>query len=106
LKRDYSYDINLDKEGGRTSFYASMDKLLVSDFVEENDTLTAVINGRDNVGKVSVEKVVKDANNKNVVVNILGIGIDDEYAQTLMEITSKTKGNYYFVSKSFSSKVF
>lgn len=101
---NYSYDINTDVPAGKTSFYGAMDKLISSPFVGNNDTLTTIINGEDNVGLISPLEIIEKAKDKNVILNILGINVREDYAKTLINFTNKTKGNYYFITNSYSSK--
>lgn len=106
IEFDYKYDINFDTPAGKTAFYGATEKLILSDIVSENDTLAIILNGADNVGISSPSEIIKKAKEKSIVLNILGINIDDSYAKTLMDITTETKGNYYFIEKPIFSKIF
>lgn len=103
---NWTYDINSDVAFGKTNFYEALDKLIHSGFVSNGDTLTVVINGNDNVGGPNVDDLISKSKNKNLTVNILEIGIEEDFKKNLIRFSLETSGKYYALSKSSSSKSF
>lgn len=93
---EYKYDIKDAKAFGNTSYYSALDTLLSS---VKNKAITTMINGKDNVGGSTSEKIIKKAKQNNVVLNLIGLNLKDKDKIDFLKIAEETEGKYYFLEK-------
>lgn len=98
-ERKHTYDINSEISYGATSYYPSKEILLSSDFVSNNDTITTIINGKNDLNGKSPDKIIEIAKGKNLVLNMVGLELSGNCVNNFIRIAKETGGKFYFVNK-------
>ena len=82
---------------GRTSFYDALYLSIDSLSLHTNQpVIVALTDGQDNESEHSYQDIINYANEKNIVIYIIGLGNADEYP--LKQLTEKTNGFYYYTN--------
>jgi outer membrane protein OmpA-like peptidoglycan-associated protein len=101
----HTYNINTEIAHGATSYYPAKKILIPSEFISSGDTITTIINGKNDFIGESPDEIIRLANEKKVVLNMIGIELSGNYVGDFIRIADETGGKYYFV-KNFNSKTF
>jgi outer membrane protein OmpA-like peptidoglycan-associated protein len=92
----HTYDISTEVAMGKTAYYPASEKVIMSN---ENNAITAIVNGENNYGQKSHEEIINLALERNIKLNQVGINLSEESKKKFIEIAKKTGGKFYFFRK-------
>ncbi len=93
----HTYDIKTEIARGKTAYYPANNILIPS--LENDRTVTAIINGKNNFGNVSSKEIIDKAKSKSIKVNHVGINLSEDSQKDFIDIATQTGGKYYFFRK-------
>lgn len=94
--KEHDFDLMNEEPWGKTCVYDSLDELLDH---YSNTTITTTVNGRDNISRALPYEIIKEAKEKNVKLNFIGINLDKETMKEYTYVSSQTGGKRYFIKK-------